>query len=230
MLSVDYGTLRGATGIVNRPKGRYRTNKLSANKWGVQWQLKPRKRWYQCADEDGKHYEFPSEEDAEAYTILRSAPYGVRNALEQLTTLPRLRELNNERAVEWNGKDMNRFEKLSDSLFRSNELGGKAGEAIEVIADVCHISILGLRLADKVGQTLNTVKKFHRGHEQEMPGAMTHADAYAKLFEELADVVICVDRLADSFNIDLRWAIKKKFNDTSDKHGFKTKFNSGPFG
>lgn len=40
--------------------------------------------------------------------------------------------------------------------------------------------------------------------------------------KELADIIICVDRVAECFDIDLYEATVDKFNETSKKHGFNT--------
>jgi NTP pyrophosphatase (non-canonical NTP hydrolase) len=78
-----------------------------------------------------------------------------------------------------------------DPLFMAVELGGEAGEA------------------------LNEVKKLVR-EERGWPGSRTTVD---KLADEIADVLICADFLAWAYGIDLRDAVTKKFNATSDKVG-----------
>lgn len=111
-----------------------------------------------------------------------------------------LREINTERATEWGGADTSTNDGfLVELLFRSNELGGECGEA------------------------QNEAKKLARMY-LDMPGGKSAAEAAQALANEIADTIICCDRLAEMFGIDLAEAVAKKFNATSDKHGFNTKF------
>lgn len=81
------------------------------------------------------------------------------------------------------------------ALYRANELGGEVGEA------------------------LNEVKKL----ERERLGIKGSRTTVEKLGDELADIIICTDLLAEMYGIDLREAVKRKFNETSDKVGFDVK-------
>lgn len=111
-----------------------------------------------------------------------------------------LREVNTRRAVEWGGADTSTETGfLIELLFRSNELGGECGEA------------------------QNEAKKLARSYLG-MPGGKDSAEAEEALANEIADTIICCDRLAELFDIDLAAAVARKFNKTSDKHGFETKF------
>lgn len=74
-------------------------------------------------------------------------------------------------------------------------------------------------LAGEVGEACNEVKKLER-QRAGIPGGKDSTDGLA---DELGDVVICADLLASRYGIDLGQAIKKKFNKTSDKHGFSVK-------
>lgn len=73
-------------------------------------------------------------------------------------------------------------------------------------------------LAGEVGEACNVVKKMERAR---LGLKGSHATA-ADLAEELADVVICADLLAESVGIDLMAAIVAKFNATSAKYGLAT--------
>lgn len=114
----------------------------------------------------------------------------------------KLRETNRIRSNEWGGDKKpirsQTDQKLIETLFRAVELGGEVGEA------------------------LNEAKKLARGY-MGMKGSKPEKDAVGALEEELADVIICTDRLAELFDIDLDDAVVKKFNKTSDKYGLKTK-------
>lgn len=84
-------------------------------------------------------------------------------------------------------------DKKATPLFRATELGGEVGEA------------------------LNEVKKI----EREKMGFRGSRSNLEKLADELADVIICTDLLAAEYGIELTSAIKRKFNETSEKVGFE---------
>jgi NTP pyrophosphatase (non-canonical NTP hydrolase) len=105
-------------------------------------------------------------------------------------TFETLREANARRGAQWDGKPA----ALDDLSFRAMELGGECGEA------------------------LNVAKKLVRELSGRV-GGLTLEQARPMLAEELADVVICVDRVAEALGIDLAPAIVGKFNKTSRKHG-----------
>lgn len=73
-------------------------------------------------------------------------------------------------------------------------------------------------LGGEVGEVLNVAKKLQR----EILGLPGSRDTHKHLAEELADVLICVDRIAMQFDIDLEEATTSKFNETSMKNGLLT--------
>lgn len=73
-----------------------------------------------------------------------------------------------------------------------------------------------MELAGEAGEACNAAKKIARA-EAGMSGGTCDTDALA---DELADVVICADLAAMRAGIDLAAAIVRKFNRTSEKHGF----------
>lgn len=83
----------------------------------------------------------------------------------------------------------------ADGLFHSTELGGE------------------------VGEVLNVVKKLHR----EAMGWRGSRASLTDLDEEIGDVMICLDKLAAYYGIDIAAATVRKFNATSDKQGFPHK-------
>lgn len=101
-----------------------------------------------------------------------------------------LRAANVRRGEQWDGKPA----ALDDLSFRAMELGGECGEA------------------------LNVAKKLVRQLTGRV-GGLTLEEARPMLAEELADVVICADRVAEVLGIDLETVITEKFNKTSLKHG-----------
>lgn len=83
----------------------------------------------------------------------------------------------------------------ADTLFHAAELGGE------------------------VGELLNVAKKLHR----EAMGWRGSRASLSELAEEIGDVLICLDKLAAQFGIDLASATAAKFNQTSDKVGLPQK-------
>lgn len=75
-----------------------------------------------------------------------------------------------------------------------------------------------VELGGEVGEALNVIKKLERGRLG-VRGGIVDREA---LCEELADVMICVDRVAAAMSIDLDSAVKRKFNKTSEKYGLAT--------
>ena len=84
-------------------------------------------------------------------------------------------------------------------LYRATELGGEAGEV------------------------LNVVKKL----EREARGWRGSRATVDDLAQELGDVVICADLLAAEYDIDLWAAVVAKFNATSEKVGLPTRLAAG---
>ena len=85
-------------------------------------------------------------------------------------------------------------------------------------ADICfHATELG----GEVGEVLNEAKKLHR----EVMGWRGSRSSVDRLAEEIGDVLICLDKLAAQFDIDLAECTATKFNATSDKVGLPHKLN-----
>lgn len=103
------------------------------------------------------------------------------------TFLNTLRRQNNERQKLWTGA-----EKV-DVLFRAVEFAGEAGEVA------------------------NAVKKVYRAQNGILGNNKDISDLMENLVEEIGDVLITIDLLANEYNIDLEHAVKTKFNKTSHK-------------
>lgn len=80
-------------------------------------------------------------------------------------------------------------------------------------------SYRGNELAGEVGEACNVIKKL----ERERLGIRGSRATVAQLAEELADVVICVDLIAQHYEVDLGEAVVAKFNATSEKVGLSTR-------
>jgi NTP pyrophosphatase (non-canonical NTP hydrolase) len=83
------------------------------------------------------------------------------------------------------------------------------------------LEFCSIELAGETGEALNVVKKYLRGRKTHV-GAITEAQFKAMLADELADIVICADRLAEAAGIALDHAVERKFNKTSRKHDLET--------
>lgn len=78
------------------------------------------------------------------------------------------------------------------ALFHATELGGECGEV------------------------LNKVKKLERARM----GLRGSRSSTAELADEIGDVLICLDKIAAQYGIDLADATARKFNRTSSDNGF----------
>lgn len=121
-----------------------------------------------------------------------------------LLTFDDLRAANTKRGAQWDGKPA----ALNDLSFRGLELGGEAGEATEMF----------LAMLAATGKSQNVAKKLVRQLEGRV-GGLPYEEAKQMLAKELADVIICCDRVAELLAIDLSAAVIEKFNETSRKHG-----------
>lgn len=130
-----------------------------------------------------------------------------------------LRQANRKRGAEWFGRKLN----LTDNLFTHVELGGEVGEVQELLMQILAQS---LRLGTATGKALNWSKKLDR-HQKNRKGGQPMDTVREALKEELADVVICVDNIAQAFDIDLGAAVRDKFNATSTKYGLQTRLQDG---
>lgn len=80
------------------------------------------------------------------------------------------------------------------------------------------LSFRGNELAGETGEACNVIKKL----ERERQGWAGSRSSLAQLAEELADVIICVDLVAQQTGIELWPAVVAKFNATSEARGLKT--------
>lgn len=88
-----------------------------------------------------------------------------------------------------------------------------------------------VELVGELGEAANVMKKLRRlkcrmvPHKNQTPEELDKAekDYIAHLTDEMGDIVICVDLLAQNLGINLSQAVVNKFNKTSDKYGFPIK-------
>lgn len=89
----------------------------------------------------------------------------------------------------------------------------------ETAASPLSLTYKGNELAGEVGELCNILKKL----EREQLGMVGSRSSVEKAAEEVADVVICADLIANHLGIDLWNATAKKFNATSEKYGLATR-------
>lgn len=105
--------------------------------------------------------------------------------------LEKLRIANRTRQKHWPG-----YEAASDIEFRTIEFAGEAGE---------------------VSDAVKKLLRFDRGIAGNK--GQTREELVTAIKEEVGDVLISLDMLADAVGIDMREAIAEKFNKTSRKVG-----------
>ena len=89
--------------------------------------------------------------------------------------------------------------------------------------DVVSLLFRAIELGGECGEVLNVCKKI----ERERRGWRGSRATVEDLANELADVVICADLLALTEGIDLKAAIIRKFNATSEKVGLPHRLSTG---
>lgn len=75
-----------------------------------------------------------------------------------------------------------------------------------------------VELGGECGELLNVIKKLERANLGMVGSRATKQD----LVDEMADVMICLQLVADKADIDLDQAVRVKFNKTSRKYGLTT--------
>jgi len=115
-----------------------------------------------------------------------------------MSDLYKLRDANRARQKFWPG-----HEAASDIEFRSIEFAGEAGE---------------------VSDAVKKLLRFDRGIAGNK--GQTREELVTAIKEEVGDVLISLDMLADAVGIDMRGAIADKFNKTSHKVGIPVMVNS----
>ena len=98
------------------------------------------------------------------------------------------------------------------NILRQNEW--QKGESVD-------LSFRGNELAGETGEACNVIKKL----ERERLGYVGSRATVEDLADELADIIICVDLVAEKLNIDLSKSIVNKFNKTSQKYNLMVKLN-----
>lgn len=127
-------------------------------------------------------------------------------------TFSRLSETNGQRCERWHGPDWREPEDAWTIADWSNALAGEAGEAANVVKKLRRIDA---DLWDKQKYPGET-----RGDLVHKPPAEARDLLVSRLRNELADVVLYADLLAQKTGIDLGAAVREKFNRVSEEQGF----------
>ncbi len=117
-----------------------------------------------------------------------------------------------ERARVFKALEPTFFTKLRDKIIERDRYWNPDGTKIPV-------AFRFVELAGEAGEVCNAGKKLAR-HEMGMVGG---SPDLTNLREELGDVLISCQLIANEFNLDLGDCVIEKFNKTSDKHGFPTR-------
>ena len=105
---------------------------------------------------------------------------------------------------------MTKLEKLIQATRdRTSEWGGEGKNAL----------FKACEMGGEAGEVLNEVKKLERTRLGMVGGKTKTFD----LEDEIGDVLISLIILADHYNLDIVNCACHKFNQTSTKHGFKTR-------
>jgi NTP pyrophosphatase (non-canonical NTP hydrolase) len=76
-----------------------------------------------------------------------------------------------------------------------------------------------VELGGEVGELLNAIKKVERFKR----GWVGSSPDMQNLFDEVGDVLICLDTICAIYGVNLEVVTTNKFNKTSDKYGFQQK-------
>jgi NTP pyrophosphatase (non-canonical NTP hydrolase) len=108
------------------------------------------------------------------------------------------------------GKNMITLEKIRQAnRVRQSEWPGN---------DRADVPFRAIELAGETGELMEAVKKWLRAKR----GIKGEVGGLEAISDEVADVLICLDLLADDIGIDLGAAFTAKFNKTSRRYGFDT--------
>lgn len=80
-----------------------------------------------------------------------------------------------------------------------------------------------IELAGEAGEVAEAVKKFLRAERGIKGSTATRED----IADEMGDLLVSLDLLANQLGIDLGRAVEKKFNATSEKYGMRTYIDGG---
>ena len=84
--------------------------------------------------------------------------------------------------------------------------------------DKADLAFRAIELAGEAGEVSEAIKKFLRA-QRGIKGSTATRDDVA---QEMGDLLVSLDLLADALGINLGDAVRRKFNATSEKYGMRT--------
>jgi NTP pyrophosphatase (non-canonical NTP hydrolase) len=84
--------------------------------------------------------------------------------------------------------------------------------------DKADVAFRAIELAGEAGEVCEAVKKWLR-HARGIKGSTATTQDVA---DEMGDLLVSLDLLADELGIDLGAAVRRKFNKTTEKYGMRT--------
>lgn len=88
------------------------------------------------------------------------------------------------------------------------------------------LSDWGVAMAGEAGEACNVIKKINRVRSKIVGSEEGIPELLEDLKNKLADIVIYIDLLAASENIDLAEAIVHKYNEVSKRHNFNVRITN----
>ena len=85
--------------------------------------------------------------------------------------------------------------------------------------DECDLEFTAIEFAGEAGELMEAIKKFLRGQR----GIKGSTASPHDIAEEMGDVLVALDLLANKLGISLAVAVRDKFNKTSEKYGLETR-------
>ena len=83
----------------------------------------------------------------------------------------------------------------------------------------CDLEFTAIEFAGESGELMEAIKKFLRGQR----GIKGTTASPHDIAEEIGDVLVALDLLANKLGISLALAVRDKFNKTSEKYGLETR-------
>jgi len=80
------------------------------------------------------------------------------------------------------------------------------------------VAFRAIELAGEAGELMEAIKKFLRAER----GIKGSTSTPFEIADEMGDLLVSLDLLADELGIDLGVAVRRKFNKTTDKYGMRT--------
>ncbi len=98
-------------------------------------------------------------------------------------------------------------------------VAGEVGELVKELEPYPSVYYLGLSVSKTTGYLASAIKNMRRKDVEELNQHRIKEHSRRAIADEAADVVIYLDLLCERFGIDLGEAVRRKFNQVSDRTG-----------